>query len=65
MDTVKTVRDRLNHIKSDLATARQPKMGKSWFDNQRIFSLEQEVKTLTGKLALLKEELDYEKRNKL
>lgn len=44
MDTIKKVRDRLNHVKSDLATLKQPKMGKSWFDNDRIFNLEQEKK---------------------
>lgn len=64
MDTIKTVRDRLNHVRSDLATAKQPKMGKSHFDNQRIFTLEQEVLSLREKLDLLKEELNYEKRNK-
>ncbi len=65
MDTIKSVRDRLNHVKSDLATLKQPKMGKSHFDSLRIWNLEQEVKALTEKMALLKEELDYEKRNKL
>ena len=54
MDTIKTVRDRLNHVKSDLATLLQPKMGKSWFDNQRIFTLEQEKKVLEEKLVELK-----------
>lgn len=54
MDTIKKVRDRLNHVKSDLATLKQPKMGKSWFDNDRIFSLEQEKKFLEEKLAQLK-----------
>ena len=54
MDTIKTVRDRLNHVKSDLSQLLQPKMGKSWFDNQRIFTLEQEKKVLEEKLAELK-----------
>lgn len=54
MDEIKKVRDRLNHVKSDLATLKQPKMGKSWFDNDRIFSLEQEKKILEEKLAQLK-----------
>jgi hypothetical protein len=54
MDEIKTVRDRLNHVKSDLATLKQPKMGKSWFDNHRIFTLEQEKKILEEKLAELK-----------
>lgn len=54
MDTIKKVRDRLNHVKSDLATLNQPKMGKSWFDNDRIFNLEQEKKVLEEKLAELK-----------
>ena len=54
MDTIKTVRDRLNHVKSDLATIKQPKMGKSYFDNQRIFTLEQEKKVLEEKLVELK-----------
>lgn len=57
MDIIKTIRDKLNHFKSDLATLKQPKMGKSHFDNQRIFELEQ-------KIALLQSELEYEKRNK-
>jgi len=57
MDTIKTVRDRLNHVKSDLATLKQPKMGKSHFDNQRIFTLEQEKKVLEEKLAELKKNL--------
>jgi len=57
MDTIKTVRDRLNHIKSDLATFKQPKMGKSWFDNDRIFTLEKEKKVLEEKLAELKNNL--------
>lgn len=54
MDTIKKVRDRLNHVKSDLATLKQPKMGKSWFDNNRIFNLEQEKKVLEEKLVELK-----------
>lgn len=57
MDTIKKVRDRLNHVKSDLATLKQPKMGKSWFDNDRIFNLEQEKKVLEEKLAELKKNL--------
>lgn len=57
MDTIKTVRDRLNHVKSDLATMKQPKMGKSWFDNDRIFNLEQEKKVLEEKLVELKNNL--------
>ena len=57
MDTIKTVRDRLNHVKSDLATLKQPKMGKSHFDNQRIFTLEQEKKVLEEKLVELKNNL--------
>lgn len=57
MDTIKTVRDRLNHVKSDLATLKQPKMGKSHFDNQRIFTLEKEKKVLEEKLAELKNNL--------
>lgn len=64
MDTIKAVRDRLNHIKSDLATAKQPKMGKSHFDSLRIWNLEQDKKVLEEKLNSLKEELAYEKRNK-
>lgn len=31
MGTIKTVRDRLNHVKSDLATLKQPKMGEKSF----------------------------------
>jgi hypothetical protein len=54
MDTIKTVRDRLNHVKSDLATLKQPKMGKSHFDSLRIWELEQEKKVLEEKLAELK-----------
>ena len=54
MDTIKTVRDRLNHVKSDLATMKQPKMGKSHFDSLRIWNLEQEKKDLEEKLAELK-----------
>lgn len=57
MDEIKKVRDRLNHVKSDLATLKQPKMGKSWFDNDRIFNLEQEKKVLEEKLAELKKNL--------
>jgi len=57
MDEIKTVRDRLNHIKSDLASLQQPKMGKSHFDNQRIFTLEQEIKVLQEKLVELKSKL--------
>lgn len=57
MDEIKKVRDRLNHVKSDLATLKQPKMGKSWFDNHRIFTLEQEKKILEEKLAELKNNL--------
>lgn len=65
MDTIKTIRDRLNHIKSDLATLNQPKMGKSHFDSLRIWNLEQDKKVLEEKLDFLKEELAYEKRNKI
>ena len=54
MDTIKSVRDRLNHVKSDLATLKQPKMGKSHFDSLRIWELEQEKKVLEEKLAELK-----------
>ena len=54
MDTIKTVRDRLNHVKSDLATLKQTKMGKSHFDSLRIWNLEQEKKVLEEKLAELK-----------
>jgi len=54
MDTVKTVRDRLNHLKSELSFLKQPKMGKSHFDNQRIFTLEKEIKVLEEKLVELK-----------
>lgn len=57
MDTVKTVRDRLNHVKSDLATLKQPKMGKSHFDSLRIWNLEQEKKVLEEKLVELKNNL--------
>lgn len=57
MDTIKTIIDKLNHVKSDLATLKQPKMGKSYFDNQRIFTLEQEKKVLEEKLAELKNNL--------
>lgn len=57
MDTIKIIRDKLNHIKSDLATLKQPKMGKSYFDNQRIFTLEQEKKVLEEKLVELKNNL--------
>jgi hypothetical protein len=57
MDTIKTVRDRLNHVKSDLATIKQPKMGKSHFDSLRIWNLEQEKKVLEEKLAELKNNL--------
>jgi hypothetical protein len=57
MDTIKTVRDRLNHVKSDLATLKQPKMGKSHFDSLRIWNLEQEKKVLEEKLAELKNNL--------
>jgi hypothetical protein len=57
MDEIKKVRDRLNHVKSDLATLKQPKMGKSWFDNDRIFNLEQEKKVLEEKLVELKNNL--------
>lgn len=64
MDPIKKVRDRLNHVQSDLTTAKQPKLGKSHFDNQKIFALEQEVKELKKELALLKQELEYEKRKK-
>ena len=65
MDTIKTVRDRLNHVKSDLSTLKQPKMGKSHFDSLRIWNLEQDKKVLEEKLNSLKEELAYEKRNKI
>jgi hypothetical protein len=57
MDTIKTVRDRLNHVKSDLSTLKQPKMGKSHFDSLRIWNLEQEKKVLEEKLAELKNNL--------
>lgn len=57
MDVIKTIRDKLNHFKSDLATLKQPKMGKSHFDSLKILELEQ-------KIALLQSELEYEKRNK-
>lgn len=57
MDTIKTVRDRLNHVKSDLATLKQPKMGKSHFDSLRIWDLEQEKKVLEEKLVKLKNNL--------
>jgi hypothetical protein len=57
MDEIKTVRDRLNHVKSNLTCLRQPKMGKSHFDNQRIFTLEQEKKVLEEKLVELKSKL--------
>ena len=65
MGTIKTVRDRLNHVKSDLSTLKQPKMGKSHFDSLRKWSLEQDKKVLEEKLNSLKEELAYEKRNKI
>jgi hypothetical protein len=54
MDTIKKVRDRLNHVKSDLSYLLQPKMGKSHFDSLRIWELEQEKKVLEEKLAELK-----------
>lgn len=54
MDTIKKVRDRLNHVKSDLAELTRPKMGKSWFDNDRIYKLEGEKKFLEEKLVHLK-----------
>jgi hypothetical protein len=54
MDTIKKVRDRLNHVKSDLAELTRPKMGKSWFDNDRISKLEEEKKFLEEKLVHLK-----------
>jgi hypothetical protein len=54
MDTIKKVRDRLNHVKSDLAELTRPKMGKSWFDNDRIYKLEEEKKFLEEKLVHLK-----------
>jgi hypothetical protein len=54
MDSIKTVRDRLNHLKSELSFLNQPKMGKSHFDNQRIFALEKEIKVLEEKLVELK-----------
>lgn len=57
MDTIKSVRDRLNHVKSDLATLKQPKMGKSHFDSLRIWNLEQEKKVLEEKLVELKNNL--------
>lgn len=57
MDTIKTVRDRLNHVKSDLSTLKQPKMGKSHFDSLRIWNLEQEKKVLEEKLVELKNNL--------
>lgn len=57
MDSIKTVRDKLNHVKSDLATMKQPKMGKSHFDSLRIWNLEQEKKVLEEKLAELKKNL--------
>lgn len=57
MDTIKTIIDKLNHVKSDLATLKQPKMGKSYFDNQKIFTLEQEKKVLEEKLVELKNNL--------
>ena len=57
MGTIKTVRDRLNHVKSDLSTLKQPKMGKSHFDSLRIWNLEQDKKVLEEKLNSLKEEL--------
>ena len=57
MDIIKTIRDKLNHLRSDLAFLKQPKLGKSHYDNERIFKLEKEI-------ALLKSELEYEKRNK-
>jgi hypothetical protein len=57
MDTIKSIRDRLNHIKSDLATLKQPKMGKSHFDSLRIWNLEQDKKVLEEKLAELKNNL--------
>lgn len=54
MDEIKKVRDKLNALKSKLKELTQPKMGKSWFDNQRIFDLEQEIKIFEEKLAQLK-----------
>jgi hypothetical protein len=57
MGEIKTVRDRLNHVKSDLATLKQPKMGKSHFDSLRIWNLEQEKKVLEEKLVELKNNL--------
>jgi hypothetical protein len=57
VDTIKSVRDRLNHVKSDLATLKQPKMGKSHFDSLRIWNLEQDKKVLEEKLAELKNNL--------
>ena len=54
MDTIKKVRDRLNHVKSDLSYLLQPKMGKSHFDSLKIWELEQEKKVLEEKLAELK-----------
>ena len=54
MDTIKEVRDKLNALKSKWQVLTQPKMGKSWFDNQRIFELEQEIKIFEEKLAQLK-----------
>jgi hypothetical protein len=54
MDTIKTVRDRLNSIKSQIAHIVQPKMGKSYFDSLRLLTLSQEKKVLEEKLAELK-----------
>ena len=62
MDTIKTVRDRLNAIKSKLQVLTQPKMGKSWFDNQKIFELEQEIKVLEEKMKLMKKEESFRRK---
>ena len=57
MDTIKSVRDQLNHLKSVLSFFKQPKMDKIRFDTQRIDELTKEIKILEEKLVELKSNL--------
>ena len=54
----KDIRDRVNAIKSKLKELKQPKMGKSHFDNNMIFKLEKELEYLTMKVVSIIESED-------
>lgn len=43
---MKHIRDRINALKSQLKELKQPKLGKSYFDNERIKTLESELNSL-------------------